>query len=94
MATNGREINIAIYGANELSEIVYMVVSKMGLKFLGFFIERSKKTNEKVFDFSVQMIPQLSNTSKCLLLITDELSTDLKNSIETKNVEILDLVGS
>ena len=94
MATNGGEINIAIYGANELSEIVYMVVSKMGLKFLGFFIGESKKINEKVFDFTVQMIPQLSNTSKCLLLITDELSPDLKNSIETKNVEILDLMGS
>ncbi len=37
IAINGRETNIAIYGASELSEIVYMVVSKMGLKFLGFF---------------------------------------------------------
>jgi DNA-binding MarR family transcriptional regulator len=94
MATNGSEISIAIYGANELSEIVYMVVSKMGLKFLGFFLEESNITNEKVFDFSVQMVSQLSNTSKCLLLTTDGLSLDLKNSIEAKNVEMLDFVGS
>ncbi len=94
MATKGREINIAIYGVNELSEIVYMVVSKMGLKFQGFFIEESKKSNEKVFDYSVQTIPQLNNMSECLWLITDELSPDLKNSIETNNLEILDLVGS
>jgi DNA-binding MarR family transcriptional regulator len=94
MATNGSEISIAIYGANELSEIVYMVVSKMGLKFLGFFLEESNITNEKVFDFSVQRVSQLSNTSKCLLLTTDGLSLDLKNSIEAKNVEILDFVGS
>jgi DNA-binding MarR family transcriptional regulator len=94
MATNGSEISIAIYGANELSEIVYMVVSKMGLKFLGFFLEESNITNEKVFDFSVQRVSQLSNTSKCLLLTTDGLSLDLKNSIEAKNVEMLDFVGS
>ncbi len=38
-AANGIETDIAIYGTSELSEIVYMVVSKMGLKFLGFFLE-------------------------------------------------------
>ncbi|MCP4265719.1 MAG: winged helix-turn-helix transcriptional regulator [Candidatus Brocadiaceae bacterium] len=94
MVTKGREIDIAIYGVNELSEIVYMVVSKMGLKFQGFFIEESKKSNEKVFDYSVQTIPQLNSMSEYLWLITDKLSPDLKNSIETNNLEILDLVGS
>ncbi len=95
MATNGREIDIAIYGALELSELVYMVVSKMGCKFLGFFLEASRITNEKVFDYSVREITKLGNNeNECLLLITDELSSDLKESIETRNVETLDLAGA
>ena len=45
--TKGKEIDIAIYGTSELSDTTYMLVSKMNLKFLGFFLEDSKITNEK-----------------------------------------------
>ncbi|MHC4267288.1 MAG: winged helix-turn-helix transcriptional regulator [Planctomycetota bacterium] len=94
MATNGRDASIAIYGACEISEIVYMVISKMGLKFLGFFLDDSNITNEKVFDYSVQETKKLRSDNECLLLLTDELSTDLKYSVEQENVETLDLVGA
>ncbi len=95
MKTNGREANIAIYGTCELSELVYIVVSKMGCNFFGFFLEASRITNEKIFDYSVQEITRLGdNKNECLLLITDELSPDLKHSIETRNVETLDIAGA
>jgi len=58
------------------------------------FIEDSKITNEKVCDYSVQMIKQLTSNNKCMLLVTEELSPDVKYFIEEKNVETLDLLGA
>jgi predicted transcriptional regulator len=92
-ATDGRETSVAIYGVSELSDIVYMVVSTMGWDFLGFFLEDSEITKDKVFDYSVQKTQQLRNDNQYLLLLMEELSPAIKNSMEIKKAKILDLVG-
>ncbi len=92
-AMDGREISIAIYGISELSDIVYTVVLSMGLNFLGFFLEDLEITENKVFDYRVQKIQRLNNDNQCLLLLMEELSPAIKNTIETKKVRTLDLVG-
>ncbi|MCP4273718.1 MAG: winged helix-turn-helix transcriptional regulator [Gammaproteobacteria bacterium] len=91
-AANGINTNIAIYGISELSETTYMVVSKMGLKFLGFFIENTRITNEKIFGYSVQELNRLQGDHKCLLLLTEEFPVDKMNGLDTKNVDTLNLV--
>ncbi len=91
-ATNGIETNIAIYGTNELSEITYMVVSKMGLTFLGFFGEDSKITNEKLFGYDIQRLNLLQRNPNCLLLLTEGFPADELNELDTKNVDTLNLV--
>ncbi|MHC4270333.1 MAG: winged helix-turn-helix transcriptional regulator [Planctomycetota bacterium] len=91
-ATKGIETDIAIYGANELSEITYMVVSKMNCTFQGFFLERQKITNEKILGLNVQDIKLLKNDHQCLLLLTEEFPADKLNDEDTKNVGTLNLV--
>ncbi len=91
-ATDGVETGIAIYGANELSEIAYMVVSKMDYPFQGFFLERAKITNEKILGFNVQDIKLLKSDHQCLLLLTEEFPTDELNDMDTQNVGTLNLV--
>ncbi len=91
-AADGRETSLAIYGAGELSEITYMVVSKMGWNFLGFFVEDSKNTNEKILDYNVQSLDLLKGDHKCLLLLTDKCPADVLNDMDKKNVETLSLV--
>ena len=73
-ATNDTETSIAIYGASELSEITYMVVSKMSWNFLGFFLEDSRIADEKIFGYEIQKLKLLDNNHPCLLLLTDEFS--------------------
>ena len=92
-ATGGTEISIAIYGACELSEITYMVVSKMSSNFLGFILEESKITDEKILGFNVQHLNLLKNNNRCLLLLTDEFDADATSDIVTTvNIETLNLV--
>ncbi len=91
-ATDGTEISLAIYGACELSEITYMVVSKMSWNFLGFFLEKSRITNEKILDYNVQSLDLLKDDHKCLLLLTDKCPADVLNDMDKKNVETLSLV--
>ncbi|KHE91302.1 MAG: hypothetical protein K8F52_12545 [Candidatus Scalindua rubra] len=50
---------IAIYGACELAEITYMVVSEMRWSFLGSFLGESKITDEKIPGCSVQSLDLL-----------------------------------
>ena len=89
-AINGSETGIAIYGAGELSEITYMVVSKMSWNFLGFFLEDSRITNEKIFGYEVQKLKLLENNHPCLLLLTDGFPVDmLFNKDDIKNINIL-----
>jgi DNA-binding MarR family transcriptional regulator len=90
--TKGKEIDIAIYGTSELSEIVYTVVSKMGLNFLGFFLDDSKITNEKILGYGVQGLKLLNRNQKCLLLLTEKFPADKINDLDTKNVDTLNLV--
>ncbi|MHC4267855.1 MAG: winged helix-turn-helix transcriptional regulator [Planctomycetota bacterium] len=90
-ATNGKT-DITIYGTSEFSEIVYMVVSKMGLNFLGFYLDGSKITNEKILGYSVQRLTLLKRNQKCLLLLTETFPADKMNDLDTKNVDILNLV--
>ncbi len=92
-AANGINIDIAIYGTSELSETTYMVVSKMGLNFLGFFIEDTRITNEKIFGYSVQRLNRLQGDHKCLLLLTEKFLVDKMNGLDTKNIDTLNLVG-
>ncbi len=92
-AANGINIDIAIYGTSELSETTYMVVSKMGLNFLGFFIEDTRITNEKIFGYSVQRLSRLQGDHKCLLLLTEKFLVDKMNGLDTKNIDTLNLVG-
>jgi DNA-binding Lrp family transcriptional regulator len=91
-ATDGTEISLAIYGASELSEITYMVVSKMNWNFLGFFLEKSRITNEKILDYNVQSLDLLKDNHKCLLLLTDKCPADVLDDMDKKNVETLSLV--
>ncbi len=92
-AAEGREISLAIYGACELSEITYMVVSKMGWNFLGFFLEASKTTNEKILDYNVQSLDLLKEDDKCLLLLTDKSPVCVLNVMDRMNVKTFDLVN-
>jgi len=92
-ATDGKEISLAIYGASELSEIAYMVVSKMSWNFLGFYLEDSKITKEKILDYNFQNLDQLNGDQKFLLLLADKCSSDVLNDLGKKNIETLDLVG-
>ncbi len=91
-AVNGTKTNIGIYGTNELSETTYMVVSRMDLNFIGFFLEGSKITNDKIFGYDVQSLNSLDGNHKCLLLLTKELSADKMNDLEIKNIDTLKLV--
>jgi DNA-binding MarR family transcriptional regulator len=92
-ATDGKEISLAIYGASELSEIAYMVVSKMSWNFLGFYLEDSKITKEKILDYNFQNLDQLNGDQKFLLLLADKCSSDVLSDMGKKNIETLDLVG-
>ena len=91
-ATGGKEISLAIFGACELSEITYMVVSKMSWNFLGFYLEDSENTNEKILDYNVQSLYLLNGEHKCLLLLTDKCPADALNDMDKKNIETLSLV--
>ncbi len=91
-ATAGKGVNLAIYGASELSEIAYMVVTKMGWNFLGFYLEGSKITKDKILDFNFQSLDMLKGEQKCLLLITDKCPADVLSGMDNKNIETLSLV--
>ncbi len=92
-ATKGKGARIAMYGANELSEIAYMVVLKMNCNFLGFFLEGSKITDEKILDFNIQELNTLMGERHCLLIITETFPADMINYLETNNdVETLNLM--
>ena len=69
-----------------------MVVSKMSWNFLGFFLEDSKNTNEKILDYNVQSLYLLKDDHKCLLLLTDKCPADALNDMDKKNIETLSLV--
>ncbi len=92
-ATGGKEISLAIYGACELSEITYMVVSKMGWNFLGFFHEDSKITDEKILDYNVQSLDLLNGDHKCMLLLTDNCPVCVLNVMDRMNVKTFNLVN-
>ena len=87
-ATNGKETEIAIYGLGGLAEITYSVVSLMKWRFLGFFFEDSKDTNEGILNHEVQTLESLKEMQPCLLLLTDELSEDFisSNHLDTLNL--------
>jgi DNA-binding MarR family transcriptional regulator len=86
-------ISLAIYGASELSEMTYMVVTKMSLNFLGFYLEDSKITKEKILDYNFQSLDLLRGDHKCLLLLTEKCPADILNDMGKKNIETLSLVG-
>jgi len=92
-AANGTETSIAIYGAGELSEVTYMVVSKMSWNFLGFFLEDSKITNERILGYNVQKLKLLKNNHPCLLLLTDEFPVDMLFNKDIKNINTLSLLN-
>ena len=91
-ATKGKEVSLAIYGACEHSEITYMVVSKMSWNFLGFFLENSKITDEKILNYNVQSLDLFKGDHECLLLLTDKCSADVLNDFDNKNIKTLSLV--
>ena len=86
-ATDGKETSLAVYGACELSEITYMVVSKMNWNFLGFFLEDSKITEEKTQDYKVQSLNLFKGDHKCLLLLTDKCPADVLNDMDKKTLK-------
>ena len=90
---NGPETGIAIYGAGELSEITYMVVSLMKWRFIGFFSDGSEITNEEIFGHQVQKLENLKEMQPCLLLLTNEFSVDMKCDNNIKNVDTLSLLN-
>ncbi len=92
-AINGSETRIAIYGVGELSEITYMVVSVMKWSFVGFFLEDSRITNEKIFGYEVQKLKLLKNKHPCLLLLTDEFPVDIMSNKNIKNINTLSLLN-
>ncbi len=92
-ATNGTKTDIAIYGTSMRSEMTYVVVSKKGLNFLGFFHEESGLTNEKIFGHDIQGIDSIDNDGEYLLLLTEKISDDKRNGLEAKNINVLDLVS-
>ena len=91
-AAGGKEISLAIYGACELSEITFMVVSKMSWNFLGFYLEDSENTNEKILDYNVQRLVLLKGDHKFMLLLTDKCPEDVLNDMDRKNVKTLNLM--
>ena len=91
-ATDGKEVNLAIYGAGELSETAYIVISKMGFNFLGFYLEDSKISKEKILDHNFKSLDSLKGDDKCLLLLADKCPADVLNDMGRKNVETLSLV--
>tara|TARA_B100002003_G_C13856340_1_gene419489 strand:- start:49 stop:663 length:615 start_codon:yes stop_codon:yes gene_type:complete len=92
-AANDTETGIAIYGAGKFSEIAYMVVSLMKWRFIGFFLEDSKITNEEIFGHKVQKLESLREMQPCLLLLTDRITLDIKRDNNIKNVDTLDLLN-
>ncbi|MGR3292659.1 MAG: winged helix-turn-helix transcriptional regulator [Candidatus Scalindua sp.] len=92
--TDGKKTSLAIYGSSELSEITYMVVTKMGWNFLGFYLEDSKITKEKILDYNFQSLDLLKGSNKCLLLLADKCPPDVLDDIDKKNIETLSLVGN
>ncbi len=90
--TNGTETSIAIYGAGELSEIAYTVVSKMSWNFLGFFLEDSRITDERILGYNFQQLDLLKQNHPCLLLLTDKLPADAVYDKDINNIETLNLV--
>ena len=92
-ATDGKKISLAIYGSSELSEITYMVVTKMGWNFLGFYLEDSKITKEKILDYNFQSLDLLKGGNKFLLLLADKCPPDVLNDMGKKNIETLSLAG-
>ncbi len=91
--TKGMKTNIAIYGSSEHSETTYMVVSKMDLNFLGFFLEDSKSKNEKMFGYGIRELNLLNRDQECLLLLTENLHSDRIDDLGSKNVNTLNLVN-
>jgi len=91
-ATDGKNVSLAIYGASELSETTYMVVTKMSYDFLGFYIEDSKISEAKILNHNFQSLDLLKDDNKCLLLLTDKCPSDVLNDMSKKNIETLSLV--
>jgi DNA-binding MarR family transcriptional regulator len=92
-ATNGKETEIAIYGVGGLAEITYSVVSLMKWRFLGFFLEDSKDTNEGILSHEVQTLESLKEMQPCLLLLTEEFSVDKICDKGLNNVDTLNLLN-
>ncbi len=91
--TNGNRASIAIYGANELSEIAYMVTSKMNSVFLGFFLDNSRIPGEKILGFDIQGLNSLVCDQDCLLILTKAFPVETINYLESNSeVEILNLM--
>jgi hypothetical protein len=65
----------------------------MSWNFLGFFLEKSRITNEKILDYNVQSLDLLKGDHKCMLLLTDKCSSDVLNEMEEKNVKTFNLVN-
>ena len=64
----------------------------MSWNFLGFFLEDSKITNERILGYNVQKLKLLKNNHPCLLLLTDEFHVDMMSNKNIKNIETLNLV--
>lgn len=92
-ATDGTETGIAIYGVGELSEIAYMVVSLMKWRFIGFFLDGSKITNEEIFGHQVQELENLKEMQPCLLLLTNEFPVDEICDKNANNIDTLNLLN-
>ncbi len=91
--TNGNRASIAIYGANELSEIAYTVTSKMNCIFLGFFLDNSKIPGERILGFDIQELNSLVSDQNCLLILTKAFPVETINYLEANSeVEILNLM--
>ncbi len=91
--TNGNRASIAIYGANELSEIAYTVTSKMNCIFLGFFLDNSKIPGERILGFDIQELSSLVSDQNCLLILTKAFPVETINYLEANSeVEILNLM--
>ena len=92
-ATNGKETEIAIYGAGGLAEITYSVVTLMKWRFLGFFLEDPKDTNEGILNHEVQTLEALKEMQPCLLLLTDKFSVDKICDRDLNNIDTLNLLN-
>ena len=92
-ATDGKNVSLAIYGASELSETTYMVVTKMSYNFLGFYLEDSKISEAKILNHNFQSLDLLKGDNKCLLL-TDKCPSDVLKDMNKKNIETLSLMDN